>query len=101
MDAKKFGKKSQTGNGRSIKSKKMVLMDLNGDSCDENEDDGSMEREKKALEQLERALSQCQLCGPGKYCKIGKTGEHVNLTTNQRRAWAVALVSIIPALFVI
>jgi hypothetical protein len=75
----------------------MALMDLNGDSGDENEDDGTMEREKQSLEQLERALSQCQLCGPGKYCKIGKTGEHVSLTTNQRRAWSVALVFIIPA----
>ena len=72
----------------------MALMDFNGDSGNENEDDGTMEREKQSLEQLEQALSQCQLCGPGKYCKIGKMGEHVS--TNQRRAWSVALVFIIP-----
>lgn len=88
-----MGKKSGRSQtvGRSIKNKKMVLMDLNGDSDDENHDDGTMEREKQALEQLERALTRCQLCGPGKFCKISKTGDHVNLTWGQRRAWSIAL----------
>lgn len=91
MGPKKSGK-SQAAGGRSTKSKKVVLMDLNGESDDDNHDDGTMEREKKALEQLERALTKCQLCGPGKFCKISKTGDHVNLTWNQRRAWSIALV---------
>ena len=82
--------------GRSIRKKKMVLMDLNGDSDDDNDDDGTMEREKQALEQLERSLTKCQLCGPGKFCKISKTGDHVNLTWNQRCAWSIALVYYIP-----
>ena len=89
MGSKKSGRSQTTG--RSIKNKKMVLMDLNGDS-DDNYDDGTMEREKQSLEQLERALTKCQLCGPGKFCKISKTGDHVNLTWNQRRAWSIALV---------
>jgi hypothetical protein len=94
-------KKSGTGHtaGRLIKKKKMVLMDLNGDSDDDNYDDGTMEREKQALEQLERSLTKCQLCGPGKFCKISKTGDHVNLTWNQRRAWSIALVFTSPSFF--
>jgi hypothetical protein len=88
MGSKKSGR-SQVG--RSIKNKTMALMDLNGDSDDDNHDDGTMEREKQALELLERALTRCQLCGPGKFCKISKTGDHVNLTWNQRRAWSIAL----------
>jgi len=90
MGPKKSGKGQ--GGGRSTKSKKMALMDLNGDSDDDNHDDGTMEREKQALEQLERAMTKCQLCGPGKFCKISKAGDHVNLTWNQRRAWSIALV---------
>jgi DNA-binding transcriptional regulator GbsR (MarR family) len=54
--SKKSGR-SQAGVGRSIKNKKMALMDLNGDSDDDNHDDGTMEREKQALELLERALT--------------------------------------------
>ena len=61
MGSKKSGRSQTTG--RSIKNKKMVLMDLNGDSDDDNYDDGTMEREKQSLEQLERALTKCQLCG--------------------------------------
>jgi len=91
MSSKKSGQ-GKAGGGRSIKNKKMALMDLNGDSDDDNHDDGTMEREKQALEQLERALTKCQLCGPGKFCKISKGGDHINLTWNQRRAWSIALV---------
>jgi len=89
MGSKKSGR-SQAGS-RSIKNKKMVLMDLNGDSDNDNYDDGTMEMEKQALNQLEQALTNCQLCGPGNFCKISKTGDHVNLTWNQRRAWSVVL----------
>ena len=48
MGPKKSGKGQ--GGGRSSKSKKMALMDLNGDLDDDNHDDGTMEREKQALE---------------------------------------------------
>jgi hypothetical protein len=91
MSSKKSGRSQGVGRSNSIKNKKMVLMDLNGDSDDDNYDDGTMEREKQALEQLERASTRCQLCGPGKFCKISKSGDHVNLTWNQRRAWSIAL----------
>lgn len=90
MGPKKSGKGQ--GGGHSSKSKKMVLMDLNNDSDDDNHDNSTMEREKQALEQLEQAMTKCQLCGPAKFCKISKAGEHVNLTWNQRRAWSITLV---------
>lgn len=61
MGPKKLGR-GQAGGGHSIKNKKMVLMDLNGDSDDDNHDDGTMEREKQVLEQLEWVLTKCQLC---------------------------------------
>ena len=86
MNSKKSGRSQASS--CSIKNKKMVLMDLNGNSDDDN---GTMEKEKQALEQLERALTRCQLCGPGKFCKISKTGDHVNLTWNQCRAWSITL----------
>jgi hypothetical protein len=98
MGPKKLGR-GQAGGGRSIKNKKMALMDLNGDLDDDNHEDGTMEREKQALEQLERALTKCQLCGPGKFCKISKGGDHINLTWNQRRAWSIALVQSLSFLF--
>jgi hypothetical protein len=53
-----------------------------------------MEKEKKQLELLEKALSGCVRCGPEKFCKIDKSGNHVNLTFNQRRGWANALVTV-------
>ncbi|KAF8815752.1 hypothetical protein BYT27DRAFT_7224817 [Phlegmacium glaucopus] len=80
MGPKKLGR-SQLG-GHSIRSRKTVLMDLNGDSDDDN-----------------HALTKCQLCGPGKFCKISKTGEHANLTWNQRRAWSIALADIFHMFF--
>jgi hypothetical protein len=77
------------------KGKKTALLDLdNSDADDDNgEDEAMAEKERKALEQLERALSNCQKCGPSKLCKIDKKGQHVNLTFNQRHGWSVALVS--------
>jgi hypothetical protein len=49
------------------------------------------EEEKNALEKLEKALENCQKCGPTNLCKVNKNGEHVHLTFNQRRRWSVAL----------
>lgn len=72
-------------------------MDLdNRDSeNDEAEDEGMAEKERRALEQIERTLSNCQKCGPSKLCKINRSGQHVNLTFNQRRGWSVALVRVL------
>jgi hypothetical protein len=76
------------------KGKKVALLDLDNDGEDEEEDndEAMAEKEKKALEELENILRQCQKCGPSKYCKIDKMGQHVNLTFQQRRGWSVALV---------
>lgn len=72
-------------------------MDLNMDS---DEDDGDedmtfMEREKEELEKLKNACSACFKCGSEKVCLIAKNGAHVQLTLNQQRAWASALVSLV------
>lgn len=77
------------------KGKKTALLDLdNSDADDEDgEDEAMAEKERKALGQLEKALSNCQKCGPSKLCKINKNSQHVNLTFNQRRGWSVALAS--------
>ncbi|KAL0056582.1 hypothetical protein AAF712_016813 [Marasmius tenuissimus] len=56
-----------------------------------------MEKEKKCLEQLRKKLSECQLCGPEKCCKLsvargpGNTVQHISLTHNMLSAWAGAL----------
>jgi hypothetical protein len=79
-----------------LKNKSMAILDLdNSDDDDDDDDDdgGIMEREKKALEQLQKGLNKCQLCGPTKSCKIGRDGNHVALSFNQLRGWAMALVS--------
>lgn len=78
-----------------VKGKKIALLDLdNSDTDAEDGDDEAMaEKERKALEQLEKVLGDCQKCGPSKLCKVNKSGQHVNLTFNQRRGWSVALVS--------
>ena len=77
------------------KGKKTALLDLdNSDADDEDgEDEAMAEKERKALGQLKKALSNCQKCGPSKLCKINKNGQHVNLMFNQRRGWSVALAS--------
>jgi hypothetical protein len=81
------------GKKKPIKGKRSMLLDLdNEDGSDDVEDDGMAEKEKKALEELENILRQCQLCGPSKLCKIDRTGQHANLTFQQRRGWSVALV---------
>lgn len=74
------------------KKGKVPMMDLGDDDDDEDDGDGMMEKENKAYEQLEKVLTKCQLCGPTKFCKINKAGEHICLSFQQRRGWAVALV---------
>lgn len=76
------------------KGKKIALLDLDNSDADADggDDEAMAEKENKALEQLEKALGDCQKCGPSKLCKINKNGQHVNLTFNQRRGWSVALV---------
>lgn len=71
--------------------KKPALMNLNDDE-EEDGDEEMVAREAKCMEQLERALSKCQKCGDEKCCKIDKLGNHHQLTFQQRRSWAVALV---------
>ena len=90
----KAGKKGSKAVVVTKGKKKPVVLDLDHkeDEDDEGDDDGTMEKEKKFLKQLQRALGGCQLCGPSKSCKINRNGEHVNLTFNQLRGWAIALV---------
>jgi hypothetical protein len=88
------GKKKPTTNS---KNKKASLLDLDNDDDDDSagdEDEDAIEKEKKALLNLEKTLRMCQLCGPTKFCKVNRTGKHVSLTFNQRRGWSVALVSL-------
>jgi hypothetical protein len=78
-----------------VKGKKSALLDLDSsDADDDNGDDEAMaEKERKALERLEKALGDCQKCGPSKLCKVSRSGQHIHLSFNQRRGWSVALVS--------
>ena len=86
---------AQPAKGKAKAKKKFTLLDLDGndDDEDDNDDGGSMEQEKKFHEQLERSLTRCQLCGPTKFCQISRSGQHINLSFQQRRGWAVALVN--------
>lgn len=90
----KSGKGTNAKKGGKLKQKSMAILDLdNSDDDDDDGDDGSsMEKEKKSLEALQKELNRCQLCGPTKSCKIGKDGQHITLSFNQLRGWAIALV---------
>jgi hypothetical protein len=88
----KGGKRLAAG-GKSKMKKKFMMMDLDNEDDDDEGDEGVMEKEKKFHEQLEKVLTRCQLCGPTKFCHISRTGQHVNLSFQQRRGWAVSLVS--------
>jgi hypothetical protein len=74
-------KKTATGKGKKAKP---ILLDLGGIAGHELE----------SMTNLEKALAQCQLCGPDKFCMVAKSGQHVSLTHGQRRAWACSLVGI-------
>lgn len=64
-------------------------------NLDEDEDDlGTHEYEDgelpeckcKHMAALENKLTSCVQCGSNQFCKIDKSGNHVNLTMNQHRA---------------
>jgi hypothetical protein len=96
MSTKKRGKEA-SGSRKQSKKKSEALIDLNADS-DDDDGDGNMtfmEREKEQLEKLKNARSGCFKCGSEKVCLIAKNSAHVQLTLNQQRAWANALVSLI------
>jgi len=67
--------------------------DDDGNDGEEEGPDDLMMKEMKHLELLEKALAGCVRCGPEKFCKIDKGGNHIHLSFNQRRGWANALVS--------
>lgn len=79
---------------RKAKIREKPLIDLNNDDDDDETDDGvaMVPQEKLALENLDKTLTKCARCGPDKYCKIDKSGEHTPLSFPQRRGWALALV---------
>jgi hypothetical protein len=93
---KSGGKGTNAKKGGKLKQKSMAILDLDNldDDDDDDDDIGSsyMEKENKSIEALRKELSRCQLCGPTKSCKIGKDGQHITLTFNQLRGWAIALV---------
>lgn len=94
----KGGKKTSSMSSKPATGRKgkVAILDLeNSDSDNYAEDeDGLGEKQQKFLETLEKHLSQCQKCGPSKYCKIDATATHYHLTFGQRRGWATALVSL-------
>jgi hypothetical protein len=53
---------------KSSKGKKTALLDLDNEHGEDNNkiDEGMAEKEKKALEKLEKVLGDCQKCGPTK-----------------------------------
>lgn len=99
LRARRKGKRSSAPAAASRKGKRKAqpVLDLDHDHSsdlgdDEDAEEGFIETEMKKLEQLDGVLSQCQLCGREKFCKVDRAGNHVNLTMGQRRAWANALV---------
>jgi len=93
---KKDGRSSQhqTKSSTGKKKEKITLMDLENDRSDDDDDGDNPlpEKERQMYEALEKELTRCQRCGPTHFCKVSRDGTHVNLTFNQRRSWAVALV---------
>ncbi|KAJ7933350.1 hypothetical protein B0H13DRAFT_2507005 [Mycena leptocephala] len=75
------------------KKGKMAIMDLNNDDSAEEDDDdeGVADGEKKAMAELDAEYRKCMRCGPTYVCKIDRSGAHIHLSFNQRRAWAVSL----------
>jgi hypothetical protein len=76
------------------KKGKMTIMDPNNnDSAGEDDDnEGVADGEKKAMAELDAEYRKCMRCGATFVCKIDRSGEHVHLSFNQSRAWAVSLV---------
>ncbi|KAF8143233.1 hypothetical protein K438DRAFT_1945901 [Mycena galopus ATCC 62051] len=75
------------------KKGKMTIMDLNNDDSvgEDDDDEGVADGEKKAMAELDAEYRKCMRCGPTYVCKIDRSGVHVHLSFNQRRAWAVSL----------
>ncbi|KAJ6540646.1 hypothetical protein B0H19DRAFT_1381659 [Mycena capillaripes] len=75
------------------KKGKMTIMDLNNtDSAGEDDDDEAVaDGEKRAMAELDAEYRKCMRCCPTYVCKIDRSGEHVHLSFNQRRAWAVSM----------
>jgi hypothetical protein len=82
------------------KKAKMTTLDLENDDTDgEGEgDEGVEDGEKAAMAELDAQYRTCIKCGTAHLCKIDRAGNHVHLSFNQRRAWAVSLVrqSVVP-----
>ena len=79
--------------GKAKLGKKLALIDLdNEDEDDDIRDDSILDKERKYYEELRVALTRCQLCGPEKFCRVFRNGEHKSLTFQQRRGWVAALV---------
>ncbi|KAJ7832875.1 hypothetical protein B0H14DRAFT_3871832 [Mycena olivaceomarginata] len=72
------------------KKGKMTIMDLNNDdSAEEDDNDGGVaDGEKNAMAELDAEYRKCMRCGPTYVCKIDRSGAHIHLSFNQRRAWA-------------
>jgi hypothetical protein len=107
---KKTGKKATSAKSTSTRASKsrkdqpqLINLDEDEDDLgtDEDEDGKLPECECKYLAALENKLTSCAQCGPNSFCKIDKSGTHINLTMNQRRAWANALVIFLPCVFYI
>jgi hypothetical protein len=97
MTMMKKRRKEAFGSRKQVKKKSEALMDLNMDS-DEDNGNGNMtfmECEKEELRKLKNTCSGCFKCSSEKVCLIAKNGAHVQLTLNQQRAWASALVSLV------
>lgn len=71
-----------------------MLMNLDEDEEEAEANEAMEELEKRAMEQLDRALSVCQKCGDTKACKIDNGGNHIHLTFQQRRSWSIAIVCV-------
>lgn len=97
---KKNGKTAASAKSSSARMPKSCkaqpqLLNLNEDEDDlgtnEDEDGELPECKCKHLAVLKNKLTSCVWCGSNQFCKIDNSGNHVNLTMNQHRAWANAL----------
>ncbi|KAJ6474919.1 hypothetical protein C8R45DRAFT_935453 [Mycena sanguinolenta] len=75
------------------KKGKMTIVDLNNDDSagEDGDDEDIADGERKAMAELDAEYRKCMRCGPTFVCKIDRSGVHIHLSFNQRRAWAVSL----------
>lgn len=92
-----MAKKQLKGKG---KAGKVTLMNLDLEDPDDS-DSGSLdgvadadvvEKETQMTKALMKVLCQCNLCGKGIPCKVGKNGDHIRPTFTQIGAWVKCLV---------